>query len=258
PVRARDEPVRAASVVRVSGRRDDSMKRRLRAWPRLGFVVPLVPAILLGASGAASAGTAGALPGHQSPAAGSSTPVTSCASLAQINLAGVPGAPGKITSSAVVTDKLPAGPVSFCDVKGVFAPHTHFEIKLPVTTWHGQYVQEGCEALCGSVPLSDYPGAGLTCAATQDGELALAADDEGHPGGLYDGLWAKDSLALRVVFGLTSEHSLAQVAKAVITTQYLDEADHLADRVVIIDHSGRPGHPGRAEATFWQQHDRGL
>ena len=196
------------------------MKRRLRAWPRLGFVVPLVPAILLGASGAASAGTAGALPGHQSPAAGSSTPVTSCASLAQMNLTGVPGAPGKITSSAVVTDKLPAGPVSFCDVKGVFAPHTHFEIKLPVTTWHGQYVQEGCEALCGSVPLSDYPGAGLTCAATQNGELALAADDEGHTGGLYDGLWAKDSLALRVVFGLTSEHSLAQMAKAVITAYY--------------------------------------
>src|SRR5262244_2340383 len=221
----------------VPGRSDDLMKRRWRAWPRLGFAVPVAAAVLLGAVGAASAGTAAASAGYRGPATGPIMPVTTCASLAQMNFTGVPDAPGTVTSAAVVTDKLPAGPVSFCDVKGVFAPHTHFEIKLPVTTWHGQYVQEGCEALCGSVPLSDYPGAGLTCAATQDGELALAADDEGHTGGLYGGLWAKDSLALRVVFGLTSEHSLAQMAKAVITTQYVDEADHLADRVVIIDHS---------------------
>src|SRR6266568_3275781 len=122
------------------------MKRRLRAWPRLGRVVPLVAAMLLGAGGLASAGTAGALPGHRSPATGPILPVTACASLAQMNFTGVPDAPGKITSSAVVTDMLPAGPVSFCDVRGVFAPHTHFEIKLPVATRNGQYVQEGCEA----------------------------------------------------------------------------------------------------------------
>src|SRR5262249_28605721 len=97
------------------------MKRRLRAWPRLGFVVPLVAAVLLGAGGAASAGTAGVPAGYRGPAAGPITPVTTCASLAQINFTGVPGAPGKVTSAAVVSDTLLAGPVSFCDVKGVFA-----------------------------------------------------------------------------------------------------------------------------------------
>jgi feruloyl esterase len=176
--------------------------------------------MLLGTGGAASAGTAGTPPGSRSPAADPVLPVTACASLAHTDFAGVPDAPGKVTSSAVVSDPLPAGPVSFCDVSGVFAPQTHFEMKLPVATWHGQYVQEGCEALCGSVGLSDTPDAGVTCAATQNGELALAADDEGHAGGPTDGLWAKNSLALRVVFGLTSEHSLAQMARAIIAAYY--------------------------------------
>jgi len=198
------------------------MKRRWRAWPRLGFAVPVAAAVLLGAVGAASAGTAAASAGYRGPATGPIMPVTTCASLAQMNFTGVPDAPGTVTSAALVTDTLPAGPVSFCDVKGVFAPQTHFEIKLPVATWRGQYVQEGCEALCGSLKqLSDYPDAGLTCPAVGTGELALATDDEGHTSSsLTDGSWAKDSLALRAVFGLTSEHSLAHMAKAVITAYY--------------------------------------
>jgi feruloyl esterase len=110
--------------------------------------------------------------------------------------------------------------VSFCDVKGLLAPKTRFEIELPTATWHGQYVQEGCSALCGSVQLSSYPDAGITCPAVDNGELALATDDEGHAGSPTDGSWARDSLLLRVVFGLTSEHSLARMSKAIITAYY--------------------------------------
>jgi Tannase and feruloyl esterase len=199
------------------------MKRRLRAWSRLGLAVPLVAAMLLGAGGAASAGTAGGLAGSGSPAAGPIRPVRSCASLVHMNFTGVPDAPGKVTSSAVVKDTVGTKSVSFCDVKGVFAPQTQFEMKLPVATWHGQYVQEGCEALCGTLQQlsSDIPDAGITCAAVDNGELALATDDEGHTGSsLTDGSWAKNSLVLRIVFGLTSEHSLAQMARAVITAYY--------------------------------------
>jgi feruloyl esterase len=177
--------------------------------------------MLLGVSSAASAGTAGALSGYRSPAAGPILPVTSCASLAHLDFTGVPDAPGKITSSAVVTDPLPAGPVSFCEVKGVFAPHTQFEIKLPVATWHGQYVQEGCEALCGSLrQLSDYPFAGLDLHGCRHRRTGAGHRRRGHTGGPTDGLWAKNSLVLRAVFGLTSEHSLAQMARAVITAYY--------------------------------------
>lgn len=196
------------------------MKRPLRAWSRLGFAVPLVAVMLLGTGGAASARSAGAPQGSHSPA-GPISPVRSCASLAQLNVTGVPDAPGQVTSAAVVTDPPPAPQVPFCDVKGVFAPQTQFEMKLPVATWHGQYVQEGCGGYCGTLMLSDIPVGGFTCAAADNGELALATDDEGHTSSsITDGLWARNSLALRVVFGLTSEHSLAQMAQAVITAYY--------------------------------------
>lgn len=198
------------------------MKRQLRAWSRRGLAVPLAAAMLLvlGVGTAASAGITGGPAGSRRPA-GPIRPVTSCASLARMNFAGVPDAPGKVTSAAVVSDPLGSKTVSFCDIKGVFAPRTQFELKLPVATWHGQYVQEGCEALCGTLgQLSDYPDAGYTCAVADNGELALATDDEGHTGSLTDGQWARNSLALRVVFGLTSEHSLAQMARAVITAYY--------------------------------------
>jgi feruloyl esterase len=183
--------------------------------------MPLVAAMLLGVGGAASAGAAGGLAGSGSPAAAPIRPVTSCASLVHMNFTGVPRAPGKVTSAAVVMDPPPAPHVPFCDVKGVFAPQTHFEMKLPVTTWHGQYVQEGCGEYCGLVQLSDLPEAGFTCRIADNGELALATDDEGHTSSSpTDGRWAKNSPALRVVFGLTSEHSLAQMARAVITAYY--------------------------------------
>jgi feruloyl esterase len=155
-------------------------------------------------------------------------PVTPCSSLAGMDFSGVPDAPGRVTSSALVTDTLGPQSVPFCDVKGVFAPQTHFEIKLPAATWHGQYVQEGCTAFCGSVQaaFSDFPLTGFTCAAVDNGEVALAADDEGHTGDINDGSWARNSLVLRVVFGLTSEHSLARMSKAIVTAYYGQPASH--------------------------------
>ena len=196
------------------------MKRRLRIPPRGGLVALLVAAVLLGASCPASAGIRGALAASRIAAAGPITPVRACSALPHMNFGGVPDAPGKVTSAVVVRGTPPAKPVLFCDVNGIFAPKTHFEIKLPVATWHGQYLQEGCETLCGAIPALGLPVAGLTCTAFDNGQIALAADDEGHTGASTDGSWAKNSLALRVVFGLTSEHSLAHMSRAIITAYY--------------------------------------
>src|SRR5205085_4184403 len=72
---------------RMPRRSDDLVKRRLRAWSRLGLMVPLVATMLLGVGGAASAGPLiGAPPGSSSPAAGPILPVISCASLAHMNV----------------------------------------------------------------------------------------------------------------------------------------------------------------------------
>lgn len=196
------------------------MKLRIRMQPVVGLVMLLTAALVLGPGGSALAGPRGAWPAAHGQAAGRIRPVTSCSSLARMDFAHVPEAPGKVTSAKVVSDLVYGKQVSYCSVTGFFAPHTHFALKLPTATWHGQYVQEGCEIFCGQVPLSDYPDAGLTCAAVDNGELALAADDEGHTGSPTDGSWAKNSLVLRIVFGVTSEHSLAQMARAVITAYY--------------------------------------
>src|SRR5437016_2977788 len=197
------------------------MKRWLGSRGRSRVAVLFVVAVMLGAGGPASAGTGG-------PDAGPVTPVAPCSSLAGMDFSRVPEAPGRVTSSAVVSVALGPQNVPFCDVKGSFAPQTHFEIKLPTATWHGQYVQEGCGAFCGSLQaaFSDFPLVGFMCAAVDNGELALAADDGGHTGNPIDGSWARDSLLLRVVFGLTSEHSLARMSQAIITAYYGQPASH--------------------------------
>jgi feruloyl esterase len=176
-------------------------------------------AALLGACFSAAAGAGPAAAADHSTA-GAIAPVTSCSSLTGMNFSRVPDAPGTVSSAAEVRVRLSSGTVTFCDVKGVFAPQTHFKLLLPAGSWHGQYVQEGCATLCGSVHLSDFPETGYTCAAVDNGKLALGTDDEGHTGGPADGSWARNSLALRVVFGVTSEHSLAQMSRAIMTAYY--------------------------------------
>jgi len=153
---------------------------------------------------------------------GTIMPVTSCASLAKMNLRDVPGASAVLASARIVKVKVWATKVAFCDVTGVIAPQTRFEIQLPTSTWHGQYLQDGCAVYCGSIPLDEgeMPIAGLTCVAAQNGEFVLAADDEGHTGAGTDGRWAMNSMRLRVVYGLTSEHSLAQIARPIIRAYY--------------------------------------
>jgi tannase/feruloyl esterase len=56
--------------------------------------------------------------------------------------------------------------------------------------------------------------------AASGGQLAGGTDNQGHVGGENDALWAGEDPALRVSFGYSSEHALAQAAKAIITAYY--------------------------------------
>jgi feruloyl esterase len=197
------------------------MKRPPVLRRRPGLVALLTVGVLMAATAPASALTTHHPHApHQAKDAAPVKPVTPCSSLTGRSFPDVPGAPGKVTSAKLVIEKPYAKPVTFCEVQGVFAPQTKFGLLLPASTWHGQYVQEGCSAFCGSVPLSDYPDTALTCTAVHNGDLALAADDMGHTGGPADGPWARSSLRLRIVFGLTSEDSLDHMARAIITAYY--------------------------------------
>ena len=147
-------------------------------------------------------------------------PRMGCAALTGIDFTGVPDAPSRVLSATQVTT---AG-ITYCQVTGYIAPQTQFQLTLPVTTWQGQYVQVGCGGLCGDVPTAGAnpaPPLSTGCAPVNNGELAIASDNEGHIGSnRLDGVWAKDDPALQRVYGFTSEHSLAQLSKAIIDSYY--------------------------------------
>ena len=145
------------------------------------------------------------------PAAARGSTTTSCAGLVRADFSAVHGV---VSSAGEVTSNGHA----YCEVRGTIAPRTGFAMRLPTNGWTGRYVQQGCGGFCGAVSLADIPSVGYRCAPALDGELAMAVSDSGHTGAdPTDATWGRDNYALRVVFGLTSEHSLARLATAVIS-----------------------------------------
>jgi hypothetical protein len=75
-------------------------------------------------------------------------PNPSCSVITSLtDLAANPQYPTAIASSTDVpastgTASSPAHP-EYCDVQGMIAPQTHFDLQLPVSTWQGRYLQNG-------------------------------------------------------------------------------------------------------------------
>jgi feruloyl esterase len=113
---------------------------------------------------------------------------------------------------------------SFCDVQGVQPPQLQFDLKLPVSTWTGRYVQAGCGGYCGSVG-SVAPQAATGCPKVTGNELALATDNEGHTGSGFNALFGYDP-GMRVSYAYSSEHNLALAAKAIIKAYYGQGPSH--------------------------------
>ena len=198
--------------------------RSPRTFLGVAIVAALAAALIVVLSsggGVASAKTNRSLV-HDSAKLAATSPLipakATCASMAtDPNLVTIPGNPTSIDSA---TDIPAAGAnPEYCDLKGMIAPQTHFEMKLPVSTWQGRYLQNGCGGYCGSVSSQSFP----SCDATLGGDFAMATDDEGHTasngiGGA--GLFAFNSQKLRNEYGYESEHSMAVVAKAIIGDYY--------------------------------------
>lgn len=153
-------------------------------------------------------------PGTAEPAT-AIAPALTCGVLATRDFtAATAGAPTQITSATVTT----YNGASFCDVQGVQPPQLQFDLKLPVSTWTGRYVQAGCGGYCGSVG-SVAPQAATGCPKVTGNELALATDNEGHTGSGFNALFGYDP-GLRVSYAYSSEHNLALAAKAIIKAYY--------------------------------------
>jgi hypothetical protein len=175
------------------------------------IVIVIVPLITSSSSGSAAARS------HRITTVRTAvTPDTSCSALASDDFTAVPDAITQIASAAVTQ----FNGAQYCDVTGYISPQTQFQVDLPTTTWQGDYLQEGCGGRCGSVPFG-IPATSSGCQQVTGNQMVLAADNMGHVGvATYDSAWAANNLDLRVVYGITSEHSLAQAAKAIIRAYY--------------------------------------
>jgi feruloyl esterase len=157
----------------------------------------------------------GEVAARQATLAAAVTPVTPCASLAAMDFSqSAPGSPTQITSATTIT----SNGASYCDVQGIQPPQLQFDLRLPVSTWTGRYVQEGCGGYCGAVSPGP-PQAATNCPAVSGNELALATDNEGHTGSGFDALFGWDP-GMRVSYAYTSEHDLDLTAKAIIAAYY--------------------------------------
>ncbi|HEX5401535.1 MAG TPA: tannase/feruloyl esterase family alpha/beta hydrolase [Pseudonocardiaceae bacterium] len=136
-------------------------------------------------------------------------PVVSCASLTADDLSTLKDAPTSITNAKQVaaTSTTPA----YCDILGYVAPQVQFEVRLPLSTWNGDFFQTGCGGFCGSIPIS-------SCNASLSSNFAVAAENTGHVGS--DGLWAFNNRPAEIDFGYRSPHVVALAAKALIKEFY--------------------------------------
>jgi Tannase and feruloyl esterase len=215
------------------------MLERIRARHAWGVsVLAAVAAVLLIVIlGSAGGGVAGAQTGPLVAASAKLAPTSpiirakqACGSVATLSsLAALPQYPTAINAATVVPASpgiatVPRNP-RYCDVTGMIAPQTHFDLKLPLTSWQGRYLQNGCGGYCGTVSNQTFP----TCDATLGGDFAMATDDEGHvtAAGLGGGgLFAFNDQKLRLEYGYQSEQALYVVARYIINYFYGREPNY--------------------------------
>lgn len=121
----------------------------------------------------------------------------------------IPGAAVHITAAD-------ASDPSTCDVRGTVDPAVRFDLKLPISTFTGRYVQYGCQGECGAI----FPPPAPSCSPPQGGDFAVAATDDGHEGDpqnpILDASWGATNQAARNDFFYRAPHVVALAAKRLI------------------------------------------
>ncbi len=146
-------------------------------------------------------------------------PVLACADVPAAELSGVEVV---LTAATEVEREDHA----YCQVQGYLSPQTDFEVLLPLTTWTGRYLQQGCGGFCGSagtslVDPSRTSGHQGPWQPLLDGEVVVAGSNAGHDGaGALDALWGAEDPRLRVEFGYASEHRVSVAVKELIRAFY--------------------------------------
>ena len=137
----------------------------------------------------------------------------------------VPGAATQVT----VAERVDADP-AYCKVEGFVEPAVRFQLKLPLDTYSGRYLQYGCHGLCGTI----FDPAFQPCGVEHGENLAVAATDDGHEGNappgvppdvapflrITDGTWAAGNRAARADYAYRAPHVVSRAAKRIIAAFY--------------------------------------
>ncbi|GLZ30036.1 feruloyl esterase [Lentzea sp. NBRC 105346] len=127
----------------------------------------------------------------------------------------IPNAKTHVKSAVVVPKGAEA---EHCDVRGTIEPDIGFQVKLPVSTYQGRYLQYGCGGFCGILFPAPFPNCG-----PGSGDAAVAVTNDGHqaPDQFgFDTTWAKTNQAARDDYFYRAPHVVSKAAKQLITTYY--------------------------------------
>jgi tannase/feruloyl esterase len=103
-----------------------------------------------------------------------------------------------------------------CDLHGHIDPAVGFQLRLPLSTFAGRYLQYGCGGPCGFQPATPFP----RCGTAPGGDFAVAATDDGHLAPTGDDRWAQRDQAARDDWFFRAPHVLSLAAKKIIATFY--------------------------------------
>jgi feruloyl esterase len=151
-------------------------------------------------------------------------PQMECAALMGSDFSQLADAPTQIVAAGVVTETNS----TYCQVTGYSAPQTHFEVRLPMTSWTGRYAQLGCGGFCGYDAIAqklEWQGDFGTCAPDNLPGFVIGSTDGGHFGS-GDAQWAFGSPQLRIDWAYRSEHMMVTVANALMTSFYGQEPSY--------------------------------
>jgi feruloyl esterase len=139
-----------------------------------------------------------------------SDPSSRCLRMAWKDYTSIPGAPVSIVDVAV--KKMIDKNAAMCVINGYVAPQVGFRLLIPIDTWNGKYMQNGCGGQCGgliAIPCEVQVTRGYSC---------LAAD-QGHHGTTYDSVWAIGNAPAQIDRAWRSTH-VAAIAGKFLTEDY--------------------------------------
>jgi tannase/feruloyl esterase len=144
-------------------------------------------------------------------------PRRDCAGLAHVYR--IPGAVTHVEKAEPVAADETTGTPAYCAVEGFVEPAVRFQLKLPLASYSGRYLQYGCDGLCGV-----FSAAPLRTCGPHGGDMAVAATNDGHVGTgvlpVLDGTWAANDQAARNDYFYRAPHVVSMASKRIITAFY--------------------------------------